>query len=127
MAGNTKLIGFDVKSSKIKLRRWGEDVMVKVSPESVEAIRKVCTYDLPRKPLPHHTGLFELQVQYDESFGQAVVRMNPAVLERLIGYLRSTPEKEAEFLNHHFVELVGGLDQALEDHRNYTDVDEPGL
>lgn len=127
MAGNTKLVGFDVTGRRIKLRRWGGEQMVEVSPGSVEAIRKACTYDLPRKPLPHHTGLFELSVQYDESFGQAVVRMNRAVLERLIGYLRNNPEKETEFLKHHFVEMIEGLEQALEDHRNYTDVDEPGL
>jgi hypothetical protein len=125
MAGNTKLIGF--AGSKVKLKRWGKDVMVEVGKDAVEAIHKACAEDLPRKPLPHHIGMFELSVKYDPTFGQAVIRMNPAVVERFIGYLRHSPEKEGEFLKHHFTDLLAEVEQALEDHKHYTDVDEPGL
>jgi len=125
MAGNTKLIGF--MGSQVVLERWGEKVTVEVGKEAVQAIHKACADDLPRRPLSHQVGRFNLSVEYDTLYGQGVLRMNPKVLDLFEDFLHQTMAEVPPGFAQYHREMVSDVERVLKEHREYTSTDEPGL
>jgi hypothetical protein len=122
MAGNTKLVGFT--RDKLILERWGKRAEVVSSSKTLEGVRYACSEVLPTRPTMR-SGLLDLSVEYDTRFGYIDVRMNPVVADKFVKYLKSA--SQAGDFEDDRRELVDGVSEALESHRTYTDLSEPGL
>ena len=77
MAGNTKLLGLSPDNS-INLSRWGKEVKVEITKESMLNIRNALA-DLPSKPPEQNNDGNDFKARYDESVGRVLVDMDPTV------------------------------------------------
>lgn len=123
MAGNTKLKGF-TPEGKVQLERWGSKTLVVVSGGSLEALRKACYEDLPKKPDQGNDACID-HIYYDEHLGS--VRMVLGI--ESASYLADCLESVAPFEGY---ENMGGwstrLRKAVQDHYDYHNRDgEPGV
>jgi hypothetical protein len=119
MAGNTKLRGFGTNNT-IQLERWGKEVMLHLSGESVHALRDACTNQLPRNPPTRSNWTDTFNVKYEEATGRVRVDMDPATALQLAEVVGDHGEEVTDW-----VEDLKDAHQAHEDYINGTD--EPGI
>ena len=98
---------------------------VPVSEESKAAMLDACANKLPTKPEMQPWSA-DTYVEYDPLYGRANIRMSPAATERLVAYLDDAAAN-LPGLYEEGEDLAEELRRILEEHRNYTDTDEPGL
>lgn len=122
MAGNTKLIGFS-NDGELVLERWGKRAKVSVSEPSLTAVRHACSNALPSKPnVPFRTC--SSAVGYDSTYGRVSVELSPEFAKKLCDYIDKGPGWKEELK---LDDMAEGIKEALEEHRNYTNTDEPGV
>ena len=95
--------------------------MVPVSEESKAAMLSACAHELPTKPKRQGIKL-DAYTEYDSDYGAVKVSLNPKTAHALVLLLTEnlTAFESAEY-------LVNGIEEALEEHKDFTDMNEPGL
>ena len=122
MAGNTKLLGFS-PDGKVQLERWGGKASVSISADSLDALRRVCSTELPMVSDMTHR-LSDVTVGYSGQFGRVSIEMTPALARELASSLGDDDHGLSEDLR----EMVPLLYKAAKDHEEYISAhDEPGL
>jgi hypothetical protein len=129
MAGNTKLVGLSPDNS-INLSRWGKEVKVGITKESMFNLRNALA-DLPDKPPEQQNGGNDFKASYDESVGRVLVDMDPMVAHYVVAALkdgadgygpRFGPDASRTWPWIHLVEA------AIEAHKKYHSTEgEPGV
>lgn len=135
MSGNTKLRGF-APDGMVVLERWGGEANVEVSPESLEALREACTNGLPVKPsaLSPTDHLDDFATGYDTQSGRVKVDLDSGVVPDVIAMFESYIEEYTGLKDEVDVrrveqarEWMGALKKALQDKKNFLDLNEPGM
>ena len=121
MAGNTKLMGFAPKVG-IVLERWGEKTAVKVSEDSLEAIRHACIHVLPPHCPQREWELGDAIVDYDEVFGRVVIKMTPELAAELAEHLKKYKDVD---MHSDLLHLPDALEREVKAHEDYIDEREP--
>ena len=131
MAGNTKLRGF-TPDGKVQLERWGSSIIVEVSKDSLTHLRDACFTQLPKKP-PKQTKLIgDMDTKYDSNCGRVNVSMTPHIASLLSEFLSDMlKELDEPSISLTVIttlsELNESLLQAVEKHKEYISIDEPGV
>ncbi len=130
MAGQTKLIGFNLSDGKVQLMRWGETADFKISDKSVAELDRVCRDELPKRPETPATP--ESSTGFDSVSGNIILSMSPEDGEMLCTILESINHGAAKGLEADERKLVDSwttaINQALETRKSWFDAkDEPGV
>ena len=135
MKGNTKLIGFGIQPRKdgsglsdeiIWLGRWGKKVSIVLAREAVDAIRKVCTNELPIRP-PEALKAINY-AEYDMSTRAVRVVLNPLAAKQIAELLRAGSAEVKEENAQLAEKMADELEAAYQEDSDYLKVDgEPGV
>lgn len=127
MAGNTKLTGF-LDNHRVQLERWGTKIAVALDEASVEALRKACFNELPKKPdrrPPTHFADF--MCDYNQDLGRVQLSLNPEVAGYLADLLDVLVKNDVSAMEK-VRPWVDKLRAATQAHSDYHDgKDEPGV
>jgi hypothetical protein len=123
MAGNTKLLGLSPDNS-INLSRWGKEVKVRITKESMLNIRNALA-GLPSKPPEQSNDSNSFKVHYDESVGRVLVDMDPATAMALVDKLEFFRDEEVVEELGPWVHSLRAATKAHEDYHNVQG--EPGV
>lgn len=123
MAGNTKLLGFGVENS-VTLERWGEQEQVEISQDSWKALQSACASGLPRKPPAQKNWKDDFNASYDEDVGRVRVDLDVQTAGEIADALSFFRDEEVETK---LTPWIRSLRKAVQAHKDYHDLSEPGV
>lgn len=117
MAGNTRFMGFG-NDGTLNFKRWGGHAQVRVDSDTREKLMTMCRRQLPARPPDVQKSV--TQATFDGSVGAVNLRLDIEDANALLGMLSASRWEQAN-------RLAAMLRVAVEDRRQYFDLDEPGV